>query len=293
MLHHAMDARNCSLPQDLPQIYSSSSTPPPTTHLNETKLTDLLNRMNTTSTSIKLKVERSTSRVPFLDLNIGKGSRFDKTYMLDYDLFVKKNQLYMYTDPSSYHPSEQLYSWLSGESIRILRNNTSEENFQAGLLKFRDLLKKRNYPESEITRRTDISYGQRKIFLKRTLKTDKKKLFFTSIKNKAGRHQVVQGLKTAWNFMKRYLPEENTLVPIIRKGNSLFHQTRATNKVVKRNQLLSKLNTANNLISSCELTVADQSTVTTSIPNYPLDAGPSPSKGKEKMPPVKRARPRL
>ena len=96
--------------------------------------------------TIKFTAEISENQITFLDNRLFKGERFGSHLGL-------QNPLQAVTENfASCHPSRVKYGFIKGEAIGLSRTNSSKETFKEGLLKFKQRLKARGYPENIIER---------------------------------------------------------------------------------------------------------------------------------------------
>ncbi len=113
----------------------------------EHSLADLLvfqNSLESTS-GLKYNFTSDTSSVIFLDLRIFKGFSFRTHNTLDWKSYNKPTDSFLYTHPSTYVPRNYKFSWITGENIRLLRNNSSEATYHEAIEKFKENLLIRGY----------------------------------------------------------------------------------------------------------------------------------------------------
>ena len=60
----------------------------------------------------------------------------------------KPTETFQFTHFASCHPPGVKYGFIKGEAMRLLRTNSSKETYEEGLLKFKESLKTRRYPEN-------------------------------------------------------------------------------------------------------------------------------------------------
>jgi hypothetical protein len=205
--------------------------------------------MNSQSKSLRFTFERSDVGVSFLDLFIRKSNRLKTQHKLDYRLYEKPTNLHLYTDPSSYHPSNQMYSWITGENIRLIRNCSTEKDYQLAITSFREHLIARDYGIDEINRYIKYDYSDRNSVILKTYR-EKPDAFFLCKENIAGREELIKNLKLLLDLYRTWVLKKPH-IPIITKGKNLWTHTRKTNKLI--------------LSSSSVAEVTDESSPGTSI----------------------------
>jgi len=180
-------------------------------------------RLNRLSPSLKLKFEISDSHVPFLDLLIYKGDYYSRYLMFDHKLYVKPTNLHLYTDPDSFQPYNYKYAWLTGEQIRIMRNNTHEDEYSTSLNEFKGYLLNRGYNQNIINSFIKYSWNDRPFFM---AITRKQQLGFYPIytSNIPGRELIVEAIKML----------SNIIAPWLEDG---FHNPKAASAIVRRSNV--------------------------------------------------------
>ena len=87
--------------------------------------------------------------------------------ILDVGMHFKPTETFQYTHFSSCHPLGVKKGLIKGEALRLLRTNSSKENFQKGLEEFQKHLRERGYPQNLITlTHSEIHFENRKEALK-------------------------------------------------------------------------------------------------------------------------------
>jgi hypothetical protein len=90
-------------------------------------------------------------RIHFLDISIYMGGKFKRFNLFDFEPYEKPINTNLYTSPTQNYPESYKFSWLQGESIRLLRNSSNEKTFNEALQKFKMKLIKNQYPPNIIT----------------------------------------------------------------------------------------------------------------------------------------------
>ena len=90
----------------------------------------------------------SENKITFLYTIVFKGERFTKDSILDINTHYKPTETFQYTHYASCHPPGVKYGFIKGEAIILLRTNSSKQTFEESLLKFKQRLRLRGYPET-------------------------------------------------------------------------------------------------------------------------------------------------
>ena len=113
-------------------------------------LETFLTALNNFNPALHYTYQHSTSTANFLDMTVYKGPCFNYTNILDTRTYQKPQNLYQYLHFTSNHQKTTFKALITGELIRYIRTNTSEENFQATRQLFKQRLLAREYPEKFI-----------------------------------------------------------------------------------------------------------------------------------------------
>ena len=134
-------------------------------------LNTFIDELNQFHPNIHFKYTFSDREVSFLDLSIYKGACFTTTHRLDTTTFQKPQNLYQYLHFTSNHPKQMFKAIITGELMRYVRTNTTEEGFHSMSTLFKERLLKRGYPINLVqkTIRT-VSYQSRTHLLTLCLK---------------------------------------------------------------------------------------------------------------------------
>ena len=115
------------------------------------------------------------------ETNVFKGERFAEKSILDIETHFKPTETFQYTHFSSCHPLGVKKGFIKGEALRLLRTNSSENEFKTKISHFRASLIERGYPESLITATlSDIKFENRNQALLQKCKEYKQTLAFTT-----------------------------------------------------------------------------------------------------------------
>lgn len=106
---------------------------------------------NKQSKSIQLKFEyacvENNHTVPYLDLLISKGELFAKTGLFDVSVYQKPMNAYLYIPVFSFHSRNTYRSFIESEVRRYTLCCTNPNDVSSMLVKFRQRLKDRGYPD--------------------------------------------------------------------------------------------------------------------------------------------------
>ena len=116
----------------------------------ENSLISFLSELNISHPKLKYKYSHSSQQVAFLDMTIYKGPLFHKTRKLDTKTFQKQQNLYQYLHYTSNHPKHIFKSIIIGECTRLVRTNTTIQEYRTMTQLLSIRLKKRDYPQTLI-----------------------------------------------------------------------------------------------------------------------------------------------
>jgi len=120
------------------------------------------NRISATSIPSGFDLEGNMSnKVSFLDLNLGIAlnvNPLDNVFAsVTISPYNKDTNVHAYTDTDSYYPYNYRYSWIRGESIRLIRNSDTLDYYEKALFEFKHFLQNRKYPIVEINKNLTIN----------------------------------------------------------------------------------------------------------------------------------------
>lgn len=98
--------------------------------------------------SFALTWEWSHSSAVFMDVVIHKGDRFQRTGVLDFKLYTKPINRFLYIPYKTGHPKHQLTGFIKGELQRFVRNNSNRRDFCIAARRFFRHLRNRGYPDA-------------------------------------------------------------------------------------------------------------------------------------------------
>ena len=130
--------------------------------------------------TIKFTAEISDKEINFLDTTVFKGERFHEQAILD---IRTSNQRKLFNTPTTLLATHQgsKKGFIKGETLRLLRTNSTDKLFNDNLNKFKTRLHARGYPQAFVERLThEVKFSERKLALKQKKKQQKKILPFTT-----------------------------------------------------------------------------------------------------------------
>ena len=150
-------------------------------NIHKHQVTQFIELANKHHQTIKFTAEISYTKITFLDTNVFKGERFAEKSILDIETHFKPTETFQYTHFSSCHPPGLKKGFIKGEALRLLRTNSSENEFKSKISHFRASVIERGYPESLITvTLSDIKFENRKQALLQKYKEYKRILSFVT-----------------------------------------------------------------------------------------------------------------
>jgi len=126
-----------------------------------------IEQANTFHPTIKFTAEISESKITFLDTVVFKGERFIEKSILDIKTHYKPAKTFQYTHFTSCHPPGVKRGFIKGETIRLLRANSSKTTFEECLANFKRRLEARRYPRKYVERSlSEVIFNSRQSALK-------------------------------------------------------------------------------------------------------------------------------
>ena len=98
--------------------------------------------------SAKFTAEISENEITFLDTVVFKGERLKKESILDIKTHYKPTETFQYTHLNSCQPPGVKNGFIKGETMRLLRMNSSKTTFEENLVKFKQHLRTRGYSKT-------------------------------------------------------------------------------------------------------------------------------------------------
>ena len=113
--------------------------------------------------TIKFTAEISEEKTNFLDTTIFKGERFYKDSIFDIRTHFKPTETFQYTHFSSCHAPGVKKGFIKGETLRLLRTNSSKATFEENDKNFRSHLRVRGYPDNLVNKvLAEVKFTDRK-----------------------------------------------------------------------------------------------------------------------------------
>ena len=131
--------------------------------------------------TFKFTAEISDKEINFLDTTVFKGERFNQQVILDIRTHFKLTETFQYTHFSSRHPPGVRKGVIKGETLQLLRTNSSAKSFVENITQFKTFLRARDYPNSLVERITSkVNFSERKLALQQRETVRKKILPFVA-----------------------------------------------------------------------------------------------------------------
>jgi hypothetical protein len=150
---------------------------------NETMAIEYINCFNTIrKNNIKLTFEINNQEVNFLDITIFKGKRYLQEGTLDFKLFQKPFNTYLYLPSFSFHNKPIFKGYISSEIKRYRINNNNDEDFISCKQLLYDRLKVRGYSKRFLKHVFKNEYSRTQLLLNTNKDNPTKITPYTSIK---------------------------------------------------------------------------------------------------------------
>ena len=131
--------------------------------------------------TIKFTAEVSQIETTFLDTTAYKGERFEKESILDVRTHYKPTETFQYTNYNSCHPAGVKKGFVKGETLRLLRTNSSKVVFEENIKNFKTRLTSRGYPSNLVDKiLSEVNFAERQNALTQKQKAHKKILPFVT-----------------------------------------------------------------------------------------------------------------
>ena len=153
--------------------------------------------------SIKFTAEISENEINFLDTVVFKGERFKNESILDIKTHYKPTETFQYTHFNSCHPPGVKNGFIKGEAMRLLRTNSSKTRlFEESLVKFKQRLRTRGYPNTVIERSlSEVNFADRPSALTQKKKANERILPFVTTYHPAV-NNLKQTLMEQWSLIQ-------------------------------------------------------------------------------------------
>ncbi|CAI2195575.1 7279_t:CDS:1, partial [Funneliformis geosporum] len=181
--------------------------------------------------------------VEFLDLRIGivdvSSDPDNVKFAFSTAVYDKPTNLHIYTDPSTFYPFHYVYNWIQGENIRLIRNSSSNNNYELTLNRFKQFLIRRKYLEYDINRfirlnpyehRSRLLLSEKPHIDEATLELRESinKRRYIMVQNTGARPILVKAIRYIANF-----DQTEPFTPVVRKGKSIISVLNKARKHVK------------------------------------------------------------
>ena len=135
------------------------------THPEDT-LKEFLTALNNFHPSLTFTFDFSQTSTDYLDITIYKGPQFLFTNSLDTKTYQKHQNLYQYLYFTSNHPKKQHKAIITGECVRYVRTNTTQNEYDTMIKLFKERLKRRAYPDHFVSKAISlVKYEDRQKYL--------------------------------------------------------------------------------------------------------------------------------
>ena len=134
--------------------------------------------------SIKFTAEISDKEINFLDTTVYKGERFHNQGILEICTHFKPTETFQYTHFSFCNPHRVRKGLIKGESLGLLRSNSSAKSFYENIYNFKRRLRTEGYPQNLIEKITsEVKFTEQKSALQKNNEVWKKILPFLDLQN--------------------------------------------------------------------------------------------------------------
>ena len=121
---------------------------------------------------LQFNLEQIGTSVNYLDLTIFLGERWKKKKQMDIKPYTKPTTNGNYTHYASYKPEKTKNSWITGETIRILRAAQCPKQYYKNIKKLKKSLSKAEYPQNVIRTHIKYKFEDRKWLIEKQPETD-------------------------------------------------------------------------------------------------------------------------
>ena len=143
---------------------------------NKEEIENFIEQANSYHPTIKFTAEVSQIETTFLDTTVYNGERFEKESILDVRTHYKPTETFQYTNYNSCKKG-----FVKGETLRLLRTNSSKVVFEENIKNFKTRLTSRGYPSNLVDKiLSEVNFAERKNALTLKQKAHKKILPFVT-----------------------------------------------------------------------------------------------------------------
>ena len=117
---------------------------------------------------LNLLLEISDKGINFLDTTVYKGERFHNQGIIDIRTHFKPTETFQYTHFSFCNPHRVRKGLIKGESLRLLRTNSSAKSFYENIYNFKKRPRTRGYPHNLTEKITsEVKFTEQRSVLKK------------------------------------------------------------------------------------------------------------------------------
>jgi hypothetical protein len=184
----------------------------------------LFEHLNSSSKHLKFTMCLSSDKIQFLDVEIFKGKKFLSTLKFDTKLFFKPTNNFLYSTPDSFVPNKRKFGWITGEQVRLIRNNSDITLYQQQMNQFLSHLTNRGYRPVQFKTFFRYEYSDRSYLLAQIRKHRHEDEYrsIINIKNNSHRNIIVSAVKDHLEFLKIEGFPVEMMKLIIRRGQTLL-----------------------------------------------------------------------
>ena len=133
---------------------------------------------------LNLLLKISDKGINFLDTTVYKGERFHNQGILDIHTHVKPTETFQYTHFSFCNPHRVRKGLIKGESLRLLKTNSSAKFFYENIYNLKKRLRARGYPHNFKEKITfEVKFIEQKSALQKNNEVRKEILPLPNLKN--------------------------------------------------------------------------------------------------------------
>ena len=152
---------------------------------------------------LQFNLEQLGTTVNYLDLTLFFGEKWRTQQKIDIKPYTKPTNTGLYTHYATYKPEFTKNSWITGESIRLLRAAQHPKAYNKNINKLKKNLTKAEYPKKVIRSQLKYSFEDRNWLIEKQPEMDSQ---FYSIKTGRMAHEK-------WNFI------QNNFKPLLKTAN--------------------------------------------------------------------------
>ena len=172
----------------------------------------------------------SSESVPMLDLDIFFGQKYQTYKKIDFIGYKKPFNNNLYTAPDSHCPDHYKFSWITGENIRLIRNNSNVEQYNIQLEEYVNNLHTRGYDSNVVLKHLRHKFSDRPYLLhpKERSSPDMVPILLPNI---AGYEHLTEAIRIYLDLTKSTFSIPH-MTPIILRGTTLESLTNQSNRTI-------------------------------------------------------------